>query len=144
MVSPTKIPQGYLFPIQDPTNPLPTLNPNFGQIGGIAYGGNSFYDALLAGVTKRMSHGLEFQGSFTWGKSIDNASGTIAADTFSNALSSLHWYDLSLSRGLSDFDIRRTVVFSATWQVPEAKSLSGPAGCATSGLRLGPIFKGNE
>ena len=41
----------------------------------LRYAGNSFYDALLAGVTKKMSHGLEFQGSFTWGKSIDNSSG---------------------------------------------------------------------
>src|ERR1700687_2353082 len=108
------------------------------------YAGNSLYHALLAGITKRMSHGLEFQTSFTWGKSIDNSSGSIAGDTFSNALSSLHWYDLRLSRGLSDFDIRRTVVFSATWQVPEAKSLSGPAGWATSGWELGTIFKAND
>jgi len=142
MVMPTKTSAGYVWPV--PVGSGTVLNPNFGQIGGIAYGGNSFYDALLAGVTKRMSHGLQFQGSFTWGKSIDNSSGTIAGDTFSNALSSLHWYDLSLSRGLSDFDIRRTVVFSATWQVPEAKSLSGPAGWATSGWELGTIFKAND
>jgi hypothetical protein len=142
MVLPTKTSSGYLWP--SPVGSGTVLNPNFGQIGGIIYAGNSFYDALLAGVTKKMSHGLEFQGSFTWGKSIDNSSGTIAGDTFSNALSSLHWYDLNSSRGLSDFDIRRTVVISATWQVPGPKSVSGPAGWLMSGWELGAIFKAND
>jgi len=142
MVLPTKTPQGYLFPVPDPNNP--TLNPNFGQIYGLAYGGSSFYDSLLAGVTKRMSHGLELQGSFTWGKSIDNGSGSIAGDTFSNGLSSLPWYDLNSNRGLSDFDIRRTVVLSATWQVPGLKSVAGPAAWVTSGWELGAIYKAND
>jgi hypothetical protein len=144
IVWPTKTSQGYVFPVQDPTNPSPTLNDNFGQIYGLAYGGSSFYHSLLAGVTKRMSHGLQFQGSFTWGKSIDNGSGSIAGDTFSNGLSSLPWYDLNSNRALSDFDIRRTVVLSATWQVPGPKSLSGPAGWVTSGWELGAIFKAND
>jgi Carboxypeptidase regulatory-like domain/TonB-dependent Receptor Plug Domain len=142
MVLPTKTPQGYLFPVPDPNNP--TLNPNFGQIYGLKYGGSSFYDSLLAGVTKRMSHGLELQGSFTWGKSIDNGSGSIAGDTFSNGLSSLPWYDLNSNRGLSDFDIRRTVVLSATWQVPRLKSVAGPAAWVTSGWELGAIYKAND
>src|SRR6202790_1949134 len=144
MVLPTKTPQGYLFPVQDPTNTLPTFNPNFGQIYGLAYAGNSFYHALLAGVTKRMSHGLEFQGSFTWGKSIDNSSGSIPGDTFSNGLSSLPWYDLKSIRGLSDFDVRRTLVLSGSWQVPRPKSWTGPAAWVTSGWELGAIFKAND
>jgi len=44
-------------------------------------------------------------GSYTWGKSIDNNSGVIAGDTFGNGVGSLHWYDLSLSRALSDYNI---------------------------------------
>jgi hypothetical protein len=91
-----------------------------------------------------MSHGLQLQGSFTWGKSIDTGSGSIAGDTFSNGLSSLPWYDLGSNRALSDFDIRRTVVLSATWQVPGPKSLSGPAAWITSGWELGAIFKAND
>ena len=139
IVEPAPSAQGYLFPLPSPDNP--TLNPNFGQIYGIKYAGNSFYHALLAGVTKRMSHGLEFQGSFTWGKSIDDGSGSIAGDTFSNGIASLPWYDLQSDRGLSDFDIRRTVVLSATWQVPALKSVSGPAAWVTSGWELGAIYK---
>ncbi len=141
-VVPTKTPQGYLFP--SPVGSGTVLNPSFGQIYGMRYAGNSFYDALLAGITKKMGHGLELQGSFTWGKSIDNSSGSIAGDTFSNGLSSLPWYDLRSTRGLSDFDIRRTVVISGTWQVPRLKSAFGPADWLGSGWELGAIFKAND
>ncbi|HEV7968100.1 MAG TPA: TonB-dependent receptor [Candidatus Acidoferrales bacterium] len=141
-VQPTLTPYGYLFP--SPVGSGNVLNPNFGQIYGIAYEGNSFYDALLAGVTKKMSHGLELQGSFTWGKSIDTGSGSIAGDTFSNGLSSLPWYALNSNRALSDFNIGRTLLISATWQVPGLKSVAGAEGWVTSGWELGAILKLND
>jgi hypothetical protein len=141
-VAPVKTQYGYLFP--SPVGSGTVLNPNFGQIYGMRYAGNSFYHALLVGITKRMNRGLEFQASFTWGKSIDDSSGSIAGDTFSNGLSSLPWYDLKSTRGLSDFDVRRTLVVSLTWQVPRPKSLTGPAQWLTSGWELGAIFKAND
>jgi hypothetical protein len=141
-VQPVLTSAGYLFP--SPVGSGNVINPNFGQIYGLRYAGNSFYDALLASVTKKMSHGLEFQGSFTWGKSIDSSSGSIAGDTFSNGLSSLPWYDLKSTRGLSDFDVRRTLVLSGTWLVPYPKSWTGPAAWVTSGWELGAIFKAND
>jgi hypothetical protein len=68
---------------------------------------------------------VEIQGSFTWGKSMDTNSGVIAGDTFSNSISSLQWFDLRLTRGLSDYNVGRTLVVNATWLVPSPKSLSG-------------------
>jgi hypothetical protein len=56
----------------------------------------------------------------------------------------LPWYDLKTTRGLSDFDIRRTLAISATWQVPRLKSASGPAAWLTSGWELGAIYKAND
>jgi hypothetical protein len=91
-----------------------------------------------------MSHGIELQGSFTWGKSIDTGSATGVGDQFSNSIGSLPWYDLRSARGLSDFNIGRTLVISATWQVPRLKSVTGPARWLTSGWELGAIFKAND
>jgi hypothetical protein len=142
LVIPSQTPQGYLWPA--PIGSGTTLNPNFGQIGGSMNGGSSFYDGLLVGLNQKVNHGLQFQASYTWGKSIDTSSGSIAGDTFSNALSSLHWFDLRLRRGLSEFDIRRTLVVSATWQVPRLKSVSGPAAWLTNGWELGGIYKAND
>ncbi|PYU18630.1 MAG: hypothetical protein DMG30_27075, partial [Acidobacteria bacterium] len=78
--------------------PGTTVNPNTSSVGAIRFldwGGDSFYNALQVGVQKRMSHGLQIQGSYTWGKSIDSNSGVIAGDTLSgNAIGSLQWFDL--------------------------------------------------
>jgi hypothetical protein len=122
-------------------NPPPRINEGFGSIAFIHYEGNSFYNALEVAVQKAMSHGVQFQSSFTWGKSIDTGSATGHGDQFSNSISSLPAYDLRALRARSDFDIKRTLVVSLTWQVPSPKSLSGPAAWVTNGWELGGIYK---
>jgi hypothetical protein len=138
IVLPVLTSAGYLFP-----NPVgaPTLNTNFGAIGGITFNGQSYYHALELGVQKAMSHGLAIHGSFTWGKSIDTGSAGGVGDQFSNSIGAPPWYDLRSIRGLSDFNIGRTLVVTLTWQVPSPKSLSGAAGWITSGWELGGIYK---
>jgi len=142
VVIPTLSSAGYLWP--SPVGSGTTINPNAGAIRLLNWEGNSFYDALEIGMTKTMSHGFQLQGSFTWGKSIDTSSGVIAGDTFSNTIGSLNWFDLRLSRGLSDFNVSRTLVISATWQVPTLKSASGPLAWVVNGWELGGIFKAND
>ena len=83
---------GYLWP--SPVGSGNTINPNNGDIRGLMWDGSSSYNALEAGISKRMSHGLQLQGSFTWGKSIDTSSATLVGDHFTNSISSLHWFDL--------------------------------------------------
>jgi hypothetical protein len=78
----------------------------------------SWYNGLLVKVEKRMSHGLQFLASYTWSKSMDDSSGSTAGDTFQLDSVSQPWYDLSLNRGLSDFDIRHNFVISGFWNVP--------------------------
>lgn len=105
------------------------------------YSGSSIFHALEAGVTKSMTHGLQLQGAFTWSKSIDDSSGTGYADQFSNSMSSLVHFDNRLLRGVSDFNIGRTLVVNGIWQVPEAKSLTGFAGGIANGWQVQSIFK---
>ena len=121
--------------------PPPRINENFGSIGRLHYEGNSYYHALEVAVQKAMSHGVQFQTSFTWGKSIDTGSAAGHGDQFSNSLSSLPYYDIKSLRARSDFDINRTLVVSLKWQVPSPKSFSGPAAWIASGWELGTIFK---
>jgi hypothetical protein len=87
-----------------------------------------------------MSHGLQVQGTYTWGKSMDTSSASVAGDTFGNSISSLDWFDMRLTRGLSDFDVRQTLVINGVWEAPTPKSLSGPAAWALGGWQLGLIF----
>ena len=154
LVLPTKTSAGYVWPyVHDPNGPPPDgnegapldpLNTNFGSIRGMFYEGHSAYDALELQLAKRMSHGFQVQGTFTWGKSIDTSSATGAGDSFSNSISSLHWFDLKLGRGLSDFNVGRTLVVNGTWELPTPKSLSAPAQWALGGWQLGLIFTASD
>ena len=58
--------------------------------------GRSYYNAAEFQLAKRMSHGFQAQGTFTWGKSMDTSSATLAGDAFGNSISSLNWFDMSL------------------------------------------------
>jgi outer membrane receptor protein involved in Fe transport len=125
--------------------PAAQINPNItGAIRSLFWAGDSFYSALEVGVVKKMSHGLQVQGSFTWGKSIDNNSGATNGDTLSNAFSSIHWFDLRTSRAVSDYNIPRVLVINANWQVPTSKSASRPVAFVANGWELGAILKVND
>jgi len=137
---PTKTSDGYVWPFDSSGAPLDPINPNFGSIRGMFYKGHSNYNALEAQVAKRMSHGFQVQGTFTWGKSIDTSSASVAGDTFGNSISSLDWFDFRLSRGLSDFNVGRTLVVNGTWEVPTPKSWSALTQHALGGWELGLIF----
>ena len=91
-----------------------------------------------------MAHGIQVQTSFTWGRSIDTSSSSGVGDTFSNSIASPLWFDMKSERGLSDFNVSRTLVINGTWQVPERKSLTGPASWVANGWELGVIFKAND
>jgi outer membrane receptor protein involved in Fe transport len=150
LVIPTKTSAGYLWPQVDANgnlisgpnagNPPSTINPNFGSVRGMFYQGRSYFNALEVQLAKRMSHGFQAQGTFTWGKSMDTSSATLAGDAFGNSISSLNWFDMSLTRGLSDFNVGRTLVLNATWDVPAPKSFSGPGRWLADGWELGMIF----
>ncbi len=66
--------------------------------------GNSNYAALQAGVNKRLSHGLQLSGSYTWSHTLDEQSGLGLFFNGNNAL------DLRSAYATSDFD--RTHVFT--------------------------------
>src|SRR5207248_10478643 len=48
------------------------------------------------------------------------------------------------SRGLSDFNVGRTLVVNGTWEVPTPKSLAAPAQWALGGWELGLIFTASD
>jgi hypothetical protein len=140
IVIPTATSAGYLFPSPVASGTLIDSNSNVGAIRFLDWGGDSFYNALQLGVLKKVSRGVQIQGSFTWGKSIDEGSGVIAGDTFGNGVGSLPWYDLKSIRGLSDYNIGRVFVVNGSWQIPSTKS--GPAALqwAANGWELGGIL----
>ena len=142
IVMPTKTAAGYIWPSGDDYQSGTVLNPNVGDINRSAYDADSYYHGLQVGYDQRLSHGLQLRGSYTWSRSIDSGSSSIAGDQFANSPSSLPlWFDPRTRRGLSDFNLSQNGVISILWDAPELKD--GPAALrwTASGWQAGTIYE---
>jgi hypothetical protein len=99
----------------------------------------SWYNAFQIRLDKRMSHGFQVQVAYTYSKSIDDSSGSTAGDTFQTDIVSEPWYDMSLNKGLSDFDVRHNLVINGLWNVPTPKKMSTFAEKVLGGWQLGIV-----
>jgi hypothetical protein len=83
---------------------------------------NSIYNALQLSVEKRFSAGLQFLVTYTWSKSIDDASTTDGNMSWLGGLLSLQDpNNRTLERSLSSFDIPQVFQFSYTYDLPFGK-----------------------
>jgi len=102
----------------------------------------SWYNSFQANVSKKMSHGFQVEGSFTWQHSYDTSSGSFAGDNYSsNPTAATPWWDLSIIKGLSDFNVTRNLTVNWLWQVPTPASFSGPLGFIAKGWGVGGVFE---
>ena len=86
---------------------------NFSGGGQVNSRGNSNYNALWATVNKHFSHGLQFQGSYTFSKSLDyNSLSTGESLVIQNA------YNPRGDYGPSEFDVRHSFVLSGFYELP--------------------------
>jgi len=74
--------------------------------------GTSSYNALWLTLNKRFAHGLQFNTSYTYSKSLDDVSQNNNTVLLQNSL------DVGNARSLSDFDARHRFVFSGFYQLP--------------------------
>src|SRR6202165_4035247 len=135
------VPEGYVWSAATQGNPV---NGTFGQIEGLMRIARSSYHSLQAQVKKNMSHGLQAQASFTWGRSIDTSSAGSIGDNFHNSVSSLPFFDPKLNRGPSDFNVGRNLVVNLEWEIPGPKSMFAAGQWALSGWQLGGIFEASS
>lgn len=76
------------------------------------------YNSLQASVTKRLGHGLEFLGSYTWSKNLDETSGSGGSDVFELWLLTNNQNNPRQAYGLTDFDRAQRAVVNFTWTSP--------------------------
>jgi hypothetical protein len=74
--------------------------------------GNSMFNSLQVTYINRLAVGLDFQGAWTWGRSIDNSSGQW------NTVAPQNPFNLATNRDNSDFDTRQSVVLSWSYRLP--------------------------
>ncbi len=91
-------------------------NSNFGPIYEETNGVSSWYDGLTASFDKKLSHGLQAQGSYTWSHEIDDGQGaaTNAIFGFSDALWTYNG-QYAFDKGSGSLDQRQRVVFAFVW-----------------------------
>lgn len=102
----------YSSPFCQPTTGLgcpPDGIPVFSSIFAEDTIANSNYNSLQVQLEKRFAHGMEFQASYTFSKSFDQAS------SFENVLNPLN---IDRSWALSLFDARNRLVYSYVWELP--------------------------
>lgn len=83
--------------------------------------GVSLYNALQAQVSKRFSHGLQGQVSYTYSRTLDEGSGLGLFFNGNNP------QDVRGSYGPSDFDRAQVLTFSYVYQLPKFASFHGVA-----------------
>jgi hypothetical protein len=115
------------------------VNTTVGDIRGLYWTGDSFYDALEATVKEKIGYGLNFQASYTFGKAIDTGSATVIGDPFQTSISSPYFFCKTCRRGLSDFDIRHSFSAHLIYDLPSPKSIGTLGSTALGGWEIGTI-----
>jgi hypothetical protein len=77
------------------------------------------YNSLQSSITKRFAHGIQFLGSYTWSKILDETSGSGGSPLFELWLPTNDQNNPRQAYGLTDFDHDQRAVVSFTWQTPK-------------------------
>jgi len=98
--------------------PYLVFNSHMGRTQMGIFDGNYYYNGLQAQFKKAMSHGLQFEVSYTFSKNIDDGGGSVASDPFRNSISTLLWFCERCRRSLSDQDQRHNLTMNYVWDIP--------------------------
>jgi hypothetical protein len=118
------------------------INPFWTSALFITSPSNSWYNALQVVVTKRAGHGLDFQGAYTYSRSIDTTAGQMyntdcGNGAFGTAVGPVP-YNLKLDKGPSCADVPHSMHVSVLYHVANLKS-NGFASKLTNGWWMGNI-----
>jgi hypothetical protein len=120
------------------------VNPTMGVIRYIYWNTGSNYNALNVNLDKKFAHGFQFQAAYTYSKSLDDDSQTIAGDTFANGINSPWWWLPKAFYGPSDFNVTHTLSINALYTLPTPKDWNGFRKEALAGWEVGGIFTYNS
>ena len=116
-------------------------NPNFTEIGEVGSYSSSNYNSLQASLTKGLSHGLQFQASYTYAHAMDDASSFENSGFGSSGQRGWNQFQKSLNYGDSTYDVRHHFVFAPVYQSPLIHgSAFSPASLALSGWEISGIL----
>ncbi|OLE88085.1 MAG: hypothetical protein AUG08_09965 [Acidobacteria bacterium 13_1_20CM_2_55_15] len=114
-------------------------NPNFVGVWQRVTDAQSFYNSLQVSGIRRFSSGFRAQVSYTFSRSIDDASGINSQDFSNNIQYVADFYDRTYDRGLSAFHMKHNLTFNWTYDLPFAKNSRGVARALFKGWQMNNI-----
>ncbi len=126
-------------------------NTNFGVERMIMQGFKSKYNGVHVGLQERRTRGFQFQIAYTYGKSMDNRSGSGGRQEYENGQArTFDPYNKSLDWGPSDFDVRNNLIANASYDLPFGKGRLREGwqinliGTYASGVPFSPLIAGDQ
>jgi hypothetical protein len=86
---------------------------------------DSNYNSLQTSVTKRLSHGLQFLGSYTWSRNLDQTSGSSGSEVFETHLITNDQTNFRQAYGPTDFDRTHRAVLSLVYSPSIGRNVQG-------------------
>ena len=110
------------------------LDPRFDEVGFQDSVASSVYHSVQIGLTKEFSReGLQFRASYTFSKSIDDASDFTPEQQANDQSFAQDGRNRRNERGPSNFDIPHRVLATVIWRIPAFKDQNGFRGRALGG-----------
>jgi hypothetical protein len=104
----------------------PRQNTAFSTIELKSSDGESWYNALIVDIRRRLANGFSLQSSYTFSKSEDTTqASTFFSDATNGTTSAMPEYVPGYNKGPSDFDTRHNWVASFSWEIPYGKDGGG-------------------
>src|SRR5262249_47591330 len=116
--------------------------PEFSFINFLETSANSDYNALQVTIKQRLSRGFNLHGTYTWSKSIDDASNGIYSGTRGVSYPQ-DSYNLRAERAVSSFDLRHRVTINGTYELRFLSHLLGSSRLV-EGWQISGIYTGQS
>jgi hypothetical protein len=114
------------------------VNPNLVELSFNTSNGDSYYNSLQASLNKRVSKGLQLQGSFTWARATDDGQGTMIGATDGSEDQSNPW-NPRFDYGPSIFNTKLNFRLNSLYTFPNLQG-HGFIGGLLSGWMMGNVI----
>jgi carboxypeptidase family protein len=111
--------QSYFYQLGNYTGPNVFYSPQYSSLYALRTVTNANYNALEVTLQHKMTHGLQFDLNYTYGKSIDSASDAERVGEWGGLGGQIiNTWDPSANRADSDFDLRHQINSNFIWEMP--------------------------
>jgi hypothetical protein len=100
----------------------------------------SNYNSLQSSLTRRLGHGLQFLGSYTWSKNLNQTSGSSGSEVYELWLVTNDQSNPRQAYGPTDFDRPHRAVLSLTYSTPHTVALPALLSRAFASWQISLLF----